>query len=151
MQCPNCQTELPESAKFCGVCGQSLSRDRPCPKCGQINPQGFKFCLQCGQPLTSTQPSSTPSSTPPPSPLPASFANGRYQVKNFPGEGGKKKVYLAHDSVLDLPRGADGPLLEWTGAIARMLAGAFCFGMGGDAYRRRTICIPSAASAVVGG
>ena len=33
--------------------------------------------------------------------LPASFANGRYQVKKFLGEGGKKKVYLAHDSVLD--------------------------------------------------
>ena len=29
------------------------------------------------------------------------FANGRYQVKDFLGEGGKKKVYLAHDSVLD--------------------------------------------------
>ncbi len=34
-------------------------------------------------------------------PLPASFAGGRYQVKKFLGEGGKKKVYLAHDTVLD--------------------------------------------------
>lgn len=32
---------------------------------------------------------------------PASFASGRYTVKRFLGEGGKKKVYLAHDSVLD--------------------------------------------------
>jgi len=32
---------------------------------------------------------------------PASFANGRYQVKKFLGEGGKKKVYLAHDTLLD--------------------------------------------------
>ena len=31
----------------------------------------------------------------------SSFANGRYQVKKLLGEGGKKKVYLAHDSVLD--------------------------------------------------
>ena len=30
-----------------------------------------------------------------------SFANGRYQVKDFLGEGGKKRVYQAHDSVLD--------------------------------------------------
>ena len=32
---------------------------------------------------------------------PTSFANGRYQVKDFIGEGGKKRVYRAHDSVLD--------------------------------------------------
>ena len=32
---------------------------------------------------------------------PSSFANGRYQVQKFLGEGGKKKVYLAHDTTLD--------------------------------------------------
>ena len=32
---------------------------------------------------------------------PTSFASGRYQVKRFLGEGGKKKVYLAHDTNLD--------------------------------------------------
>ena len=32
---------------------------------------------------------------------PTSFANGRYEVKRFLGEGGKKKVYLAHDNLLD--------------------------------------------------
>ncbi len=32
---------------------------------------------------------------------PTSFANGRYQVKRFLGEGGKKKVYLAQDTLLD--------------------------------------------------
>jgi hypothetical protein len=30
-----------------------------------------------------------------------SFADGRYQVKRILGEGGKKKVYLAHDATLD--------------------------------------------------
>ena len=43
--------------------------------------------------------------TPPPqaesTSQPASFADGRYQVKRFLGEGGKKKVYLAHDTTLD--------------------------------------------------
>ena len=29
---------------------------------------------------------------------PTSFADSRYQVKRFLGEGGKKKVYLAHDT-----------------------------------------------------
>ena len=32
---------------------------------------------------------------------PTSFANHRYQVKRFLGEGGKKKVYLAQDTLLD--------------------------------------------------
>ncbi len=34
-------------------------------------------------------------------PLPTSFASGRYKVKRFLGEGGKKKVYLANDTSLD--------------------------------------------------
>ena len=32
---------------------------------------------------------------------PTSFASGRYQVKQFLGEGGNKKVYLAQDTLLD--------------------------------------------------
>ncbi len=32
---------------------------------------------------------------------PAFFADGRYEVKKFLGEGGKKKVYLAQDTLLD--------------------------------------------------
>jgi eukaryotic-like serine/threonine-protein kinase len=32
---------------------------------------------------------------------PTSFAQGRYGVRRFPGEGGKKKVYLAHDALLE--------------------------------------------------
>ncbi len=32
---------------------------------------------------------------------PTSFANDRYQVKRFLGEGGKKRVYLAQDTLLD--------------------------------------------------
>ncbi|HET9476793.1 MAG TPA: serine/threonine-protein kinase, partial [Dehalococcoidia bacterium] len=40
--------------------------------------------------------------TPGPSPaLPSSFADGRYQVRRFLGEGGRKRVYLAHDTKLD--------------------------------------------------
>ena len=40
----------------------------------------------------------TPTGTPA---APSSFVNGRYQVKQFMGEGGKKRVYLAHDTTLD--------------------------------------------------
>jgi len=39
---------------------------------------------------------------PPPAGVqPSAFAGGRYQVKRFLGEGGKKRVYLAHDTRLD--------------------------------------------------
>ena len=41
-----------------------------------------------------------PSSVPPPA-LPTSFVDGRYTVERFLGEGGKKRVYLAHDQLLD--------------------------------------------------
>jgi hypothetical protein len=33
--------------------------------------------------------------------MPESFVNGRYVVQRFLGEGGKKSVYLAHDTTLD--------------------------------------------------
>ena len=95
MKCPKCQAELPDKAKFCGVCGQSLKAERVCTQCGQVNPQDFQFCLQCGHSLAE------PIATPLPSVEPTSFANGRYQVKKFLGEGGKKKVYLTHDTLLD--------------------------------------------------
>ncbi len=50
-----------------------------------------------------TDPRSNRPQTPAPTgqDLPTSFANGRYQVKRFLGEGGKKRVYLAQDTTLD--------------------------------------------------
>ena len=52
--------------------------------------------FESSQPITSTSP---PITTTPDQPT--VFANGRYEVKRFLGEGGKKKVYLAHDTMLD--------------------------------------------------
>jgi serine/threonine protein kinase/ribosomal protein L40E len=97
MKCPKCQAENPETRKFCRECGTKLIAI--CPKCGFSNPPEDKFCAECGESLSSIQ---TPITTSPPSPSqPTSFASGRYQVKKFLGEGGKKKVYLAHDTTLD--------------------------------------------------
>ena len=50
-----------------------------------------------GQPTISI-PTTTPTAI---TDQPTSFANSRYQVQRFLGEGGKRKVYLAHDSILD--------------------------------------------------
>ncbi|HEY91003.1 MAG TPA: protein kinase [Dehalococcoidia bacterium] len=101
MQCPKCQTENIEGAKFCKTCGQPLHTERLCPQCGHVNSPDSGFCIECGHSLT--EPAREPASTPPPprSPEPTSFADGRYQVKKLLGEGGKKRVYLAHDTRLD--------------------------------------------------
>jgi tetratricopeptide (TPR) repeat protein len=101
VKCPNCQAENREGAEFCGDCGQSLRQEVVCPQCGNSNPAGKKFCDRCGQPLTEAPPSKKARPKKPSAVQPTSFAGGRYQVKKFLGEGGKKKVYLAHDTLLD--------------------------------------------------
>jgi len=109
MKCPNCQTELPDSARFCMTCGNTMQAEIVCAQCKHANPPSARFCLQCGQPLTPQTQSTRSTSSgqaqqtqkTPQTPIPVSFANGRYTVKKFLGEGGKKKVYLAHDTVLD--------------------------------------------------
>ena len=50
---------------------------------------------------TGEPPDPRPAASAPTPAQPSSFASGRYQVKRFLGEGGKKKVYLAHDTLLD--------------------------------------------------
>jgi class 3 adenylate cyclase len=100
VRCQSCGHENREGAKFCLGCGDSLVL--ACPSCGYELPPAARFCDSCGQPVSEagTPPTRTP--TPAPSPaLPASFAGSRYQVQRFLGEGGRKRVYLAHDTRLD--------------------------------------------------
>ncbi len=54
MKCCACQTELPNEAKFCNVCGEKLEID--CPECNRPNPPDSKFCLACGQRLATEPP-----------------------------------------------------------------------------------------------
>ena len=61
--------------------------------------------LAGARPATSSGPAERTTVLPTDSPIaaaaqPTSFVGGRYAVKRFLGEGGKKKVYLAHDTVL---------------------------------------------------
>ena len=72
--------------------------------------EGFAFLATAERALSTSDASPTTETTPAPaaatSPTllpnqPTSFAGGRYEVKRFLGEGGKKKVYLAQDTLLD--------------------------------------------------
>jgi len=96
MKCLECQADNPDSVKFCGECGQPLHVQLTCTSCGHKNPSSIKFCHECGHSLVEPVTAAAE-----PSPEPTSFAGGRYQVKKFLGEGGKKKVYLTHDTLLD--------------------------------------------------
>ena len=108
MNCPSCGLENREDARFCGDCGATLASELICANCRRFNSADQRFCDGCGQRLeSSSAPLSPHATTAPPHPnsssrsQPTSFADGRYEVQRFLGEGGKKKVYLAHDSLLD--------------------------------------------------
>ena len=56
MECPKCQFDNREGAKFCNECGHKFQLT--CPECGSINRVGSKFCDECGSnlnfPITQT-------------------------------------------------------------------------------------------------
>src|SRR3954447_12485666 len=70
-----------------------------CPTCGHENPAESNFCANCGTRLASNQAPQAPK--PPEQQCPTHVGNGRYTIERFLGEGGRKRVYLAHDTMLD--------------------------------------------------
>ena len=50
MECPKCQFENREGAKFCNECGHKL--ELACPKCDNVNRSESKFCDACGHDLS---------------------------------------------------------------------------------------------------
>ena len=95
MQCPACEHENRPERKFCAACGAALAVN--CPECRTRNAAGERFCGECGSTLAAPA-ARTPAAH---APAPEAFANGRYAVRRLIGEGGKKRVYLAHDTQLD--------------------------------------------------
>src|SRR5437870_11548719 len=94
--CVSCGGENREGARFCSGCGEELGL--ACPSCGSKLSTTAAFCDSCGASLASAKSAATP----PPAPsLPSAFAANRYTVRGFLGEGGRKRVYLAHDTKLD--------------------------------------------------
>ena len=64
-----------------------------CPSCDHPNREGARFCDSCGAALGSGASKDAAE--------PRSFAEGRYEVLRFLGEGARKRVYLATDRRLD--------------------------------------------------
>src|SRR3954453_16864963 len=95
MICPSCGHENPEDANFCGQCGSRLPTEHPCPTCGRGNPLGSRFCRGCDDELGPSAEAGADG------PTPKRLGDGRYVVERFLGEGGRKRVYLAHDTALD--------------------------------------------------
>jgi class 3 adenylate cyclase len=102
MSCPNCGHENPQDSKFCGECGAPLPRTTTCASCGRENPPGLKFCRGCGAAVKTAAPESVEGNGHAGRDRsPARLAGGRYVVQRYLGEGARKRVYLAHDTVLD--------------------------------------------------
>ena len=71
-----------------------------CDACGRTNPPENTFCGGCGGALRPGPATVEVASAAAP-PLPEAFADGRYRVMRFLGEGARKRVYLARDERLE--------------------------------------------------
>ncbi len=99
LRCQGCGKPGVEGAAFCGFCGQPLNVDVACHACGRKNPPEMKFCPGCG---VGTSEAPAPFAAPPV--LGASttlLAGGRYEITSVLGEGARKRVYRATDTLLD--------------------------------------------------
>ena len=68
-----------------------------CPSCGNENREGARFCDSCGSELTAEPAAADPRQEPLPADVPTEIA-GRYRVRRFLGQGGRKRVYLSDDT-----------------------------------------------------
>lgn len=95
MNCPNCNAELREGAKFCTKCGQKIAQPTVCISCGAELKPGAKFCVKCGTRQTPASEPAPQATSAPATPdlkrsenLPADMnsANGRIYWNVQPGQ-----------------------------------------------------------------
>jgi eukaryotic-like serine/threonine-protein kinase len=67
-----------------------------CPSCGNENREGARFCDNCGAELLAEVSADQPRLEALPADVPSEIA-GRYRVRRFLGQGGRKRVYLSDD------------------------------------------------------
>src|SRR5436305_232806 len=100
-----------------------------CQNCGHENRAESNFCSHCGTKLpldVEAGEAAAPQAAEAPPDAPKELAGGRYVISRYLGEGGRKRVYLAHDTLLD--RDVAVGLVKTSGldpeARARVLRGA---------------------------
>src|ERR1700704_3798327 len=74
-----------------------LDKAMRCPSCGNENREEARFCDSCGNDLSVEQAVVEPLAEPLPADVPTEIA-GRYRVRRFLGQGGRKRVYLSDDT-----------------------------------------------------
>src|SRR5262249_36489208 len=92
VSCPSCGHGNRPDRRHCTACGTKLAA--ACPRCGLQSEPGEKFCGGCGASLAAEPAPATAGAA-------AALGGGRYHVRRFVGEGGKKRVYVAHDTRLE--------------------------------------------------
>src|SRR5713226_196508 len=98
MRCPSCNSENPETTKFCGSCGEPLKA--VCPNCGAENPPQFKFCGECGTPLRKPRRSPEPA-RPRGSPLAQNILRDESGAGAEPADGERKTVTALFADIKD--------------------------------------------------
>ena len=88
MKCQKCQTENPETRKFCRECGAKLVL--LCPKCNSENLPGDKFCGECGHNFT------IPSESPPKE---LSFEEKLDKIQRYFPKGLTEKILGQRDKI----------------------------------------------------
>src|SRR5262249_51320626 len=97
VSCPSCGHGNRPDRRHCTACGTKLAA--ACPRCGLQSEPGEKFCGGCGTSLASEPVRSEPA--PATAATPSPLGGGRDPVRRLGGEGGKKRVYVAHDTRLE--------------------------------------------------